>query len=216
MSAHPDAALPSLADARSAHGGRGRIGPNAVTRLAEALLSLEGTAVREAVFREAGQMRHLVSPPGAMVDEEDVTRLQAALFRMFPGDRAREIAREAGRLTGLYLLANRIPKPAQAVLRFLPFRLAVRILLRAIGGHAWTFAGSGQFRYVLGAGITLTISNSPLCRAIRSAEPVCDYYAATFETVIAGATGRGVTVRETACVAAGAPECVFAVLRTTR
>jgi hypothetical protein len=64
---------------------------------------------------------------------------------------AAEVARSAGRRTADYLLAHRIPKPVQALLKALPARLAARVLLSAIARHAWTFAGSGVFSASTGA-----------------------------------------------------------------
>lgn len=62
-----------------------------------------------------------------------------------------------GRLTASYLLANRIPKPAQIVLGLLPARIGLKLLLKAIGGHAWTFAGVGTFSDRFGRLLTLAI-----------------------------------------------------------
>jgi divinyl protochlorophyllide a 8-vinyl-reductase len=189
----------------------GKIGPNAVTRLAEALEVMEGPDWRDAVFRSAGAMQHLFSPPGQMVREEDVSCLQAALYHQFGPKRAAAIAAEAGLLTARYLLDYRIPQLAQRVLRWMPMRLAVAFLLYAIGKHAWTFAGSGRFSFRLMPDVLLTLTDAPVCRSIDAHEPVCAYYAATFEGVLSGATGRVVGVREIECQAAGGAACRFLV-----
>lgn len=194
------------------NGPTGRVGPNAITRVAEALSGLRGEAETAIVFAAAGLAPHLADPPAAMVPEDDVARLHRALHdRLGPVEAAR-IAREAGRLTGDYLLAHRIPAPAQRLLRLLPRPLAARILVAAIARHAWTFAGSGRFSYgFAGGGLDLTLEGSPVCRDLRTEAPACDYLAATFERVFAAMLGPEVRVVETACAAAGAPACRFRV-----
>lgn len=195
---------------RAAEGSpRALIGPNAVTRLAEALGEMEGEGVRAAIFGAAGQERHLAQPPAAMVPEADVARLHLALHQALGPWRAAEITWRAGELTAVYLLAHRIPGPAQFLLRLLPPRLAARIMAGAIARHAWTFAGSGRFSWRLEEALTLTIEGGPVARLLTTEEPACHYYAATFEGVFAAVMGQSVTVHETACEASGAEACAF-------
>jgi divinyl protochlorophyllide a 8-vinyl-reductase len=189
----------------------GRIGPNAVTRLAEAMASRHPREVTRHVFEAAGLGFWLVRPPEEMVEEGAVARLHASLIEELGEARAREISWQAGLLTGDYLLRRRIPALAQAVLRALPRRLAARVLLRAIARHAWTFAGRGRFGYTFSPGLTLTIKSSPLCRLVRTEEPACAYFAATFERIFQTIVDPRTRVVETACEATGAPECVFSV-----
>lgn len=189
----------------------GRIGPNAITRVAQAVIAQLGPDAAAALFRSVGLGHHLVRPPAAMVAEDDVARLQAALrFACGPG-LARRIALDAGRRTGDYLLSHRIPRPAQALLRCLPSPLAARALVNAIGRHAWTFAGSGAFSSTPGRPFVLAIAGCPLCRDIETETPACDYYAATFERIFGALVSRGARVTETRCQAAGARACVFEV-----
>ena len=198
---------------RAAEGAPGAlIGPNAVTRLAEALLEMEGEGVRAAIFDAADQGTHLAQPPAAMVPEDDVARLHLALHDALGPWRAAEIAWRAGELTAAYLLAHRIPASAQFLLRLLPPRLAARIMVRAIARHAWTFAGSGRFSWRLEKALILTIKGGPVARLLIAEEPACHYYAATFEGVFAAVLGGSVTVRETACEASGAETCVFELI----
>ncbi len=189
----------------------GRIGPNAVTRLAEAL-ARAGDGAAERVFATAGLLRHLASPPADMVPDEDVARLHAALRHELGTREASAIADRAGRLTADYLLANRIPRPAQRLLGLLPAPLALRLLLKAIGRHAWTFAGRGQFAWRReGRTFVLTLAGGPVSRDTTAEAPVCAYYAATFERIFAVILRRPVLVVETACEATGAPACEFTV-----
>lgn len=185
----------------------GRIGPNAITRVAEAL----GPARARPVFVHAGLAAYLERPPQAMVDEREVIALHAALRQDLGEAEARRIAADAGRRTAAYLLAHRIPAPVQVVLKRLPAALAARVLLKAISGHAWTFAGSGRFTARAGRPVVLSIANNPLCRGVTSSEPCCDYYSAVFELLFRTLVHRGAHVVETACEASGDPACVFEI-----
>jgi divinyl protochlorophyllide a 8-vinyl-reductase len=190
--------------------GEPRIGPNAILRLAEALRALAGDAAAERIFERAGQVRHLRTPPTAMVDEREVAALYAAL-RVEP-DLAlvHGAACEAGTRTALYLLAHRIPRPAQRVLRLLPPWAASRALLAGIDRHAWTFAGSARFTHEpIRRGVRLMLAGNPMCRGIESQEPACGFYAATFERLFRELVDRRARVREVACEAAGGRACVF-------
>jgi divinyl protochlorophyllide a 8-vinyl-reductase len=188
-----------------------RIGPNAITRVAEALCAGPGEATARRVFAAAGIAHHLQAPPEAMVDERDVTRLATALRDLLPDAEARCIARAAGTATGGYLLARRIPRPAQLVLQAMPAFVAGPLLLAAIRRHAWTFAGSGAFTANSGLPVQLAIAGSPMCRGTQAEAPVCDYYAATFERLFRALVHPHATVVETACEACGADACRFEV-----
>jgi divinyl protochlorophyllide a 8-vinyl-reductase len=187
----------------------GRIGPNAITRVAEALLQQRGPQVTSRVFWRAGLSGHLASPPQDMVDEGDARRLHASLRLEIGSDAAARVSRAAGIATAEYLLANRIPKPVQRVLKLLPPALACRVLLHAIRRHAWTFAGSGSFEARAGSPTVLTIRDNPLCRGMVSTEPACDYYAATFEHLFRALVSARTQVTETQCEAKGDSACRF-------
>jgi divinyl protochlorophyllide a 8-vinyl-reductase len=189
--------------------GGGRIGPNAVTRLAQAL----GPARAREVFAAAGLADRLDAPPDRMVPEAEAVALHRALRARLGEATADAVSREAGRLTAHYLLAHRIPRALQWVLRRLPGGIAARILVAAIGCHAWTFAGSGRFRVVAGRPLRLEIAGGPIARAGAATHPVCGYYAATFESLFRALAGDRARVVETACQAAGAPACVFELRR---
>lgn len=190
----------------------GRVGPNAVTRVDQALVALFDAATRDRVFAEAGLLHHVRRPPEAMVDEDDVARLTRAV-RVTLGPRdADRIGREAGRTTADYLLARRIPTAARLLLRALPAPLAARLFARAIARHAWTFAGSGRFGHRWrDGGLDLRIDDSPVCRLVDDGHRACSYSAATFAGLFGAVLGRPVRVEETACRAAGDPSCRFRV-----
>jgi divinyl protochlorophyllide a 8-vinyl-reductase len=186
----------------------GRIGPNAVTRLVEALDALGGQAETVAVFARAGLTERLLDPPERMVDEAEVIALHAALRARLP-EQAPAIAADAGRRTADYLLAHRIPRVMRLVLPLLPARLSARILLFAIGRHAWTFTGSGRFAVLPGEVVRFSITDGPLARGVRAHAPVCDYYAATFEGLFRALVHPAARVIETECESCGAPACLF-------
>lgn len=188
-----------------------RIGPNAITRVAEALRARTGEAAAVSVFTRAGLMGHLSHPPQQMVDEADVLTLHVALRAALGSEEAEAVTGDAGRRTGDYLLAHRIPRFAQVILRLLPAALAARVLLGAVGKHAWTFAGSGTFNVQPGSPLVLTIRNNPLCRGVSTVEPCCRFYAATFERLFQALVHPHTTVREVSCEACGDDCCRFEV-----
>lgn len=192
-------------------GAAHRIGPNAITRVAEAMRPRVGAAVTARVFGRAGLLAYLAEPPEQMVDEAEVTRLHRELRETIGHDMARTIAREAGMRTGDYLLAHRIPKPVQTLLLWLPAPLAARVLLSAIRRHAWTFAGSGVFTARAGQPVVLTLTDNPLCRGAVLTEPACDYYAATFERLFCVLVHPNARALEVTCEAMGAKACVFEI-----
>lgn len=203
-----------------------RIGPNAVIQLGEALRPRIGADAARRLYERAGLSAWWIWPPERMVPEADVARLHDTVRATLDPALARDVSRDAGERTAAYLLAHRIPKPVQALLRVLPAPLAARVLLAAITRHAWTFAGSGRFVAVAGAPpgpplqasvdggrtrFTLTITGNPLCRGWRAASPACDFYAATFERLFRTLVHRRARVVETACEARGDACCRFEV-----
>jgi divinyl protochlorophyllide a 8-vinyl-reductase len=189
----------------------GRIGPNAVIRLAEALDAVESKAVTLTLFNAAGFGAHAIAPPDSMVAEAEVTALHRELRGTLGTRRAASITWIAGLRTADYLLANRIPRPVQQLLRLLPKRLAAFILLKAISTHAWTFAGSSRFSWSLGRGVTLSFEDCPLCRGEHAESPCCDYYAASFEQLFRRLIAADAAVMETDCIATGAKACRFEI-----
>jgi divinyl protochlorophyllide a 8-vinyl-reductase len=189
----------------------GRIGPNAIIRVAEALPGYVGAGMTRGLFESAGLAAYLLAPPQQMVDEAEVARLHAALRQALGSGLAGQVARDAGRRTADYLLAHRIPKPVQALLKVLPAPLAARVLLSAIRRHAWTFAGSGEFSARAGRPVELQIRGNPMCRDLRSETPACDFYAATFERLFRALVHPASHVIETACEACGDDACRFQI-----
>ena len=146
-----------------------------------------------------------------MVDEREVLRLHRTVRRELDREHARAVLRDAGKRTGDYLLAHRIPRPVQRLLRLLPAGLAARVLLGAIRRNAWTFVGSGRFEATTGRLVTLTIQGNPLCHGEVDGETICHYYAATFERLFRSLVHPGARVIEIECEAQGASACRFEI-----
>ncbi|MEZ5788351.1 MAG: bacteriochlorophyll 4-vinyl reductase [Xanthobacteraceae bacterium] len=188
-----------------------RIGPNAITRMTEALAAEIGEAATGRLYARAGLSNYLSAPPREMVPEEDVVTLHRLVRHELGRDRAARVGAVAGRRTGDYLLAHRIPQLAQVLLRLMPRRLAASMLVRAIARNAWTFVGSGMFAAEAGAHVCITIADCPLCRNAHASAPLCSYYAATFERLFRALVHPRATVVETQCRGAGDRACVFEV-----
>ena len=186
----------------------GRIGPNALLQLVPVLEAAIGARLTAQLFAQAGVDR---VPHDAMIAEGPVALVHQSIRARLP-DRAPALLRQAGLGTGDYILAHRIPKVAQRLLRLLPRRLAARLLARAIARNAWTFAGSGQFRIVSVRPMVFEIGDNPVVRGEVALHPICDWHVAVFERLFAELTDPQVTVTETACCACGAPACRFALL----
>lgn len=182
----------------------GLVGPNAVLQLAAALrAATPGDGMTERIFTSAGFEFLLENSPRDMIDEAIASRLFDALWRELPGEQAACVAYDAGRRTADYILANRIPKVAQAILKALPARIAAQLLLKAIAKNAWTFAGSGHCEVFAGRVSTVRISMNPL------AMPGCVWHVGVFERLFQALVDRRTHVRQTQCCAAGGQACSF-------
>lgn len=189
----------------------GRVGPNAITRLAEALALHCGTATMCEVFDRAGLTHHRLTPPTAMVDEADVEALHRTLRALLAPELADLVSAEAGRRTADYILAHRIPGQVKVLLRLLPPSAAAPLLAAAIARHAWTFTGSGTFRVERGRPLRLVITDGPIGGRLRAEAPVCAYCTATFAGLFRALVHSQTSIHELSCAAVGAPECVFVV-----
>ena len=200
----------ALADAppdAAAHGGA-RIGPNAILQMVPVLDAHTGPEIRRSLLAEAGVIE---LPDGSgLIPEGPAAALHQALRRKLPHEAPR-IAREAGLGTADYILAHRIPAPAQVLLRALPAPLAAPVLAKAIAKHAWTFAGSGRFAVAAIRPLVFTLEDNPVVRGERSDRPLCAWHEAVFERLFRTLVSPRAAVTETACCAQGAPACRFEI-----
>jgi divinyl protochlorophyllide a 8-vinyl-reductase len=185
------------------------IGPNAILQLLPQIERIGGEARVAQMLGEAGVFE--VPDGSQMIPEGDAARLHQVLRRDEPV-LAPELAAAAGRGTADYILAHRIPKPAQWLLKAMPAPLAARALARAIGKHAWTFAGSGHFRAV--TPWMFEIALNPIVRGEAADGPLCHWHAAVFARLYGTLVAPGCICRETACCAMpGHDACRFEITR---
>lgn len=185
----------------------GHIGPNAILQIVEEVRSRCGESAGRFVLADTPW--RLEQLPTAMVAEEEVIAVVHATHRLLGREGARQVLRAAGVRTARYLLANRIPRAAQWVMHLAPPAVAARILLSAIRRNSWTFAGSAQFTAQVGEPTVLEFTDCPMCRGLHGHEPECEYYAATFTTLMQALVSPFATVVETECSARGDERCRF-------
>lgn len=188
---------------------QGLIGPNAILQMLPVIERLGGRQRRAQMLARAGIFD---LPDGsAMIPETAAARLHRQLRREEP-ELAPRLAEDAGRRTADYILAHRIPRPVQWLLRALPPAAAAALLSRAIEAHAWTFVGSGRFRVV--DAWTFEIRNNPLIRGEISDHCLCHWHAGVFARLYAVLVAPGCRCREVACGSLGAGDvCRFQITR---
>lgn len=186
-----------------------RIGPNAIIRVAEALVQMQGRGVAADVFAAAGLSEALAHPPRGMVPEAQVMRLHTVLRALLGIPAARAIGAEAGRRTAHYLLGHRVPRPLVLLLPRLPAWLSARVLLGAISRHSWTFAGSAAFSARAGRPVEVGLAGCAICRGAHEAGPLCDYYGETLAGLFHELVSRDCTAAQVSCAASGAQACRF-------
>ncbi|MCB0153430.1 MAG: bacteriochlorophyll 4-vinyl reductase [Anaerolineae bacterium] len=183
-----------------------KIGPNALIQTVCALRETISEQDIVAILRQAKQEYLLNETVTGMVDEGAFAELVAALVAQLGLAQARQVLWRSGELTAGYLLQHRIPQPFQWLLRPLPNRLALKLLLWAISKHAWTFAGSGSFQYEVSQQARLTVT-SP----IRPAEAVCGFYGGTFAHLIRVLIDTQAQVETKVSASDGWARCIYLI-----
>jgi divinyl protochlorophyllide a 8-vinyl-reductase len=196
---------PGDADAAPA---RNRVGPNAVIQTLKVLEQRYGAAARATVCEGAGLNRLDERDLLAMVDANVVNALNAEIVRRLPAASARDVLWVAGKLTGDYVLANRIPRTARRLLQALPRPLARRVLMMAIARNAWTFAG--RARVETGAD-RIVIHDNPICLG-RTSLSSCVWHVAVLSRLLQRLVDPDLVVRETQCLGRGNDACRFEIL----
>lgn len=191
----------------SRHAPEGRIGPNAVTRTLDAVEGARGAPFARALADASGLPERL---PDGMVPEALFRRLLVTLHDRLGEERALDLLEEAGEATGRYVLQHRIPRIARLLLRLLPARLSLPLLLSACARHAWTFAGRGRFTWgSTPKGAWIELEESPTCRGRRQRRPAGTFYRGAFVALTTALVDRDTEVEEVECAARGAPRCRF-------
>ena len=185
----------------------GTIGPNSVLQTVAALKRR----------RPAGEVRDIVSAAGipdrfptGMIPEAWFIDLVAEMRARLPAVVCQEVLREAGYFTAKYVSERRIPTAVRWILALVPVRWGLPLLLKGCAAHAWTFAGSGEFRILGTPPRTLVLSAPPTCPPGRGQGFGGAYYEAAFEELLAIAAS-GVRIRELSCRSRGDAECRFSM-----
>ncbi|PUB17412.1 divinyl protochlorophyllide a 8-vinyl-reductase [Yoonia sediminilitoris] len=131
-----------------------------------------------------------------MIPEADAARLHRQLRHEEP-EMAPVLAAYAGFETANYILAHRIPKPAQWVLKALPKAAAASLLSQAIARHAWTFVGSGRLHVT--DPWTFEIEDNPLIRGETSSQCLCDWHVGVFRQLYQTLVSSDCICAETRC-----------------
>jgi divinyl protochlorophyllide a 8-vinyl-reductase len=133
-----------------------RIGPNAILQLLPVLDRRLGRTGRDRL------LQGIALPPSdaGMWPEETCCAAHLAVWQGLPN--AATVLAEAGQGTADYILAHRIPGLAKWLIRTLPAPLGARLLTAAITRHAWTFAGSGQFRVASRSPLVFEVAQCPM------------------------------------------------------
>lgn len=173
-----------------------RIGPNAIFQLLESVREAHGSRAAFHLLGAAGMEGYVYGLPHSMVPEGEVTALYAALQRQYGSAEAAKLSEVAGLRTADYLLAHRIPKLAQRVLETLPPPLASRLLLKAIGHHAWTFSGSARFGWKYGRPLEVWLDGGAWLNSRTARAAARSFYGAVFERLFQKLVARTTTLGE--------------------
>ena len=204
---------PPLPAARGATAAGPRIGPNAITQVLAVLETAFDRAHADRIAEAAGIGRYRAALPEGMVPAAEARALHRTVRTALGPARGALVLHAAGEGTARYLLAHRIPFPAQRLLRALPAPLASQLLVAAIRHHAWTFGVPDGLAVARGNGLRLSIAANPLAGPGDAGRPCCDFHAATFEGLFRRLVDPRQRVVETACIASGDGACVFEVGR---
>ncbi|ACF13097.1 bacteriochlorophyll 4-vinyl reductase [Chloroherpeton thalassium ATCC 35110] len=152
-----------------------RIGPNSIIQTFNALSTRFGEERTKAIFRSAGHEKYIGNLPSEMVNEAEFHALVKAVLEEIGEKDASEILKDSGQRTAEYLLKNRIPGIFQSLVKLMPKKLGMKLLLFAISKNAWTFAGSGAFSFEVGDTMYIRV------RVSFPSKPVVAYfYGGTF------------------------------------
>lgn len=184
-----------------------RIGPNSIIQTVRALQEIYGPDRAADILKQGGRPELGEYIPTDMVAEREFDELVTLLDNQLGSVEARQVLLRSGQLTAHYLLQHRIPRPFQLLLKIVPRRAGLALLFTAIGKHAWTFVGSGTFRYTFRKPPGFTIVSG-----IAAVEAVSGFYAGTFEQLIHSLIDAQARVTLTECHAGNGAQCVYVIL----
>ena len=181
------------------------IGPNAIVQTIGALTERYGELEAAAVLTEAAIGYTVERVPRTLVDERAFARLAQAVIARYGETEARIVFEESGRRTAEYVLANRLPKAIQTLIRSLPAPAGTWLLLRAIGSNASTFGASGTYAFELRPNVRIRVANP----AFVHVPGVCRYYAGAFTRLLQSLVDARLTLVEETCEREGNAACTF-------
>lgn len=186
-----------------------RIGPNAIIQTIAALRERHGPEELRSLL--AGDAEGYLSRlPHEMIPEQEFHALVGLLVARLGAERAGEILYRSGQGTANYVRDNRIPALARALMGLLPAAARLRLLLPAIGRHAWTFVGSGTFRFGLGRRPWVSIAGHPGQGDLAAA--LCRYYCGAFTQLLRRLVSEEIVLREVTCQTRGGDACLFEIV----
>ena len=147
--------------------GEAMVGPNAIIQTYEALRWHCGEPVARLIMREAGLSGMPDNMPAGLVGAASVRQLARAMEARVDAAALKPVWEDAGCRTGHYILENRIPRAARALLVVLPASLSARLLLSAVLRNSWTFAGHARVTGQMARAAILDIEDNPLPRPGR-------------------------------------------------
>jgi divinyl protochlorophyllide a 8-vinyl-reductase len=184
-----------------------KIGPNAIIQTVYALRAHYGDDEANDLLRR-GDHAHLIDNlPAEMVDEAEFHALVHMVQAEIGEAQTASILQDAGQRTADYLLAHRIPRFFQRLVRLLPRRLGLALLLKAISRHAWTFVGSGQFRFHIARQPTIHVLVT-----YPSVTPVAHFYGGTFAHLLHTLIDPHATLQTATSQEASAIDCTYTLL----
>lgn len=183
-----------------------RIGPNSVLQLVPVLDETIGTGPRAMLMARSG-LQELPADEGLM-EETPAALLHQAVRAQYP-ELAPELTRRAGLRTADYIISHRIPPVVMQLLVMAPPWLSGPLLARTIERHAWTFAGSGEFRVASKRPLVFELYDNPVVRGESAETPICHWHAAVFQRLFNNLVDQDLTCTETACCATGSDCCRF-------
>jgi divinyl protochlorophyllide a 8-vinyl-reductase len=194
-----------------ATGQAAMLGPNAIIQTIAALRERYASADLHLLLDGAAGI-YLSQLPSSMIPEAEFHALAELLAARLGPEQAGAILYRSGERTADYVVHHRIPAPIHALLAVLPAPLGLRLLLPAIGKHAWTFAGSEEFRFSLGRAPWLSIGSLVGADTSGIAAVLCRYYCGAFTQMLRRLVSRRIELRETSCQARGARACVYQIV----
>ncbi|GAB5363578.1 hypothetical protein AAMO2058_000895700 [Amorphochlora amoebiformis] len=136
----------TVANEESKEVGLARVGPNTLIQTVGALKDRYGNEEAADLLKRAGFEYLADDLPTSMVQEMNFHNLLKGLKPQIGDEELSQILFAAGSGTAQYLLKVRIPGFFQELVKILPRKPALQLLLFAIGkAGAWTFRGSGEY-----------------------------------------------------------------------